>query len=166
MRRTALLVLTAATAAVTLAALLRPLQSFVDDPPLRLSLRSDAGNLELERLGPLPPGSTGLGNRSHGAETVAGWRYRQTNGVEPATESVILWLKLATSSARSNRSYLLQPTVADRGSNNLQGCLEFDGNGLDRSGMLRAEPATPGERLLWLLGLRPHNQQACWTLKR
>gem|GEM_PF-1675664 len=157
--------LTAATAGVTLAALWRPLQSFVDDPPLRLSLLSDGGRLELERLGALPPGSTGLGNHSHGVETVAGWRYLQINGAKPATEPVILWLKLATSSARSNRSYLMPATDGKQGEQELQGCLAFDGSGLDPSGMLKAVPPTPGEQLLWLLGMRPHNQQACWTLK-
>jgi hypothetical protein len=165
LRRAPLLLLTAVSAAISLAALLRPLRTFVDDPPLRLSLPSGGGRLELERLGPLPPGSAGLGSRSHGTETVAGWRYRPINGAKAAAEPVTLWLKLATSSARSNRSYLLPATDGPQKEQDLQGCLALDGNGLDPSGMLKAVPPTPGEQVLWLLGLRPHNQQACWTLK-
>jgi hypothetical protein len=164
-RRAPLLLLSATAVAVALASLLRPLQPFVPEPPLRLTLPSEAGQLDLERLGPLPGRTGGLVKNGPGPQTVVGWRYRVRGGTGAETEPVILWLKLATSSARSNRSYLVPAPVNEQDDNSLQGCLALDGNGLDPSGMLRAQPLHPSQRLLWLLGLRPYNQQACWTLK-
>lgn len=168
MRRAPLLLLAVASLAVAVAALLRPLRPFVAEPPAQLSLPGEGGTLELERLGPLPAGTPGLGGSNHGGVTVAGWRYRLRagggQGLDPK-QPLILWLKLATSSARSNRTYLRPAPVAGSAPQELEGCLALNGEGLDPSGILRAAPATPAQRILWLLGLRPYNQQACWTLK-
>ena len=162
MNRPALLLLAAAASAVAVAALVRPLGSFVAEPPLRLRLPMEGRSLELERLGPVPPGTPGLGRRDHGAVTVAGWRYSERGAA--AAQPVILWLKLASSSARSNRTYLRPAPLPGSEPNETQGCLALSGDGIDPSGILRAAPATRPQRLLWLLGLRPYNQQACWTL--
>ncbi len=164
MNRAPLLLLAAGASAVAVAALVRPPQAFVAEPPPQLRLPIEGRTLELERLGPVPPGWPGLGRRDNGAVTVAAWRYRE-RGATAAAEPVILWLKLATSSARSNRTYLRPAPLPGSEPGDTQGCLALGGDGVDPGGMLRAAPATRLQRLQWLLGLRPYNQQACWTLK-